>query len=953
MEKTILRIINCTLILLIISNINLFGQVRSDRIIVKFRPGSSIAHEMLRTGHSGQFSQILGSHTAERYISDNILKLLKQKAPNNNLMAPKKSHAENLSRIFVVKYSSGIEPRMAAGKIGNHPQIEYAEPSPLHRIIDQPNDPDLTYQYYVFNIKAIEAREQSAAEDTLVIGIVDTGVDYEHPDLAENMYINPGESGTDAQGNDRRSNGIDDDDNGFIDDWRGWDFVSGDDPDGDNDPRPGNPHGTHVAGITNAVTNNGVGIAGIARNATIMPVKIGQDHPMSKSVENSFEGLLYAAANGADIINCSWGSSSRSEAEQEVIDAAIDKGATIVAAAGNNGSNQLFHPAAYRGVMSVAAVNSEDVKASFSNYHYSVDISAPGTAIYSTVPDSSYDLMGGTSMASPVVAGVTALVKHEFPEYSSFEIIEQIKATSDDIYQQNIIYKGMLGKGRVNALTAISQKSARAVIMENYTAKNENNDDIIDIGERVDITFDLLNVLAPLKNVRAELHCVSTFRPAFIDSLVQLGDMARSQSLTSDAASFIVPDDIPMNYEMEFRLDISADEDFSSSEYFTIMMRPSYRTMRANNIAATFNSRGNIAYNDYPDNTQGDGFSYKNSPGILYEGALMAGISPDRLSNVARGAFQLRQDDFFISKDIFTIENPGVDAAREGIANYGDLHDSVSAGIDILQKVYQFDAPGRRDFIIVAYDVINSSQEFFDSLYVGLYFDWDIGPNGQDNIAGFNSEEIYGYVRNVVYPQLPVAGALLLSDQKVNYFAIDNGGNPGVYDGFTRSEKWSMMTGGIDRKQSSVTDASMVIAAGPIRMPAGDTTRIAFSIFCADSIKQLKEVAKISRQTANEYDLADGGYKSLPVSDTLAAIYPNPPQAGEIFIDFSLSASSLVSLEVFDALGRKVGAIFKSRYRSPGYYTERFNTAGLASGRYYIRLRTGSGWQTEPFNVIR
>ncbi len=957
--KKLTVFVNLILLAAILFNINILSaQIEPGALLIKLSPDAGVEREFSDNGNSTALRTILGNHSVKKFINPNLIENLKNKSKQNRTMAPMRQRWESISRMYKIKYDSGLDPRSAAAKLASHPDIEIAEPAPAHRIFESPNDPSLMFQYYLFTTHALDAADTLDTQDTVVIGIVDTGVDYEHPDLAANIYHNPGEMGTDAEGNDRRSNGIDDDDNGFVDDWRGWDFVSSEHPNGDNDPRPGNQHGTHVAGIAAAVRNNGIGIAGMAVKAEIMMVKIGQDHPLSKSVENSYDGVLYAASNGADVINCSWGSSAPSEIERNIIETATQLGSIVIAAAGNDSENQSFYPAAYPEVISVAAVNSEDRRAPFSNYNYSVDISAPGTGIYSTVPDSSYDLLNGTSMASPVVAGAAAMLRHKHPEYSPLELGEHLKATADDISEQNPAYYGLLGSGRVNVLSAVTAKSVRAVMLQDYIITNENNDEIIDIGERVEIMPTLMNVLDPLEGANIEIYCENFPKPRFIDSVFDLGGLAKGQVFSpSEPFSFIMPDDVPMNHEMKFRMIITAGDDFVDNEYFSVMTRPSYRTMRGNKITATFNSSGNIAYNDYPSNVQGDGFRYDGSANMLYEGSLMAGISPDRLSNVARSSFQMRQDDGFLTREIFRINQPGETSPTQGYAEFRDHADSISAGIGVIQRTFQFDEPSRQDFVIVAYDIYNVSGEFFDSLFVGLYFDWDIGPNGANNVADFDDSEIFGYIHNVSIEGLPWAGALQLSNHSLNYFAIDNNGtgatNPGVYDGFTRSEKWMMLSGGIGRKQSSITDASMAIGAGPIRLPAGDTVRVAFALFSGYSLAELRATAESARQTARKFDLGSGGYQPLPAQDTITALYPNPPSAGEIFIDFSISDNQLIWLEVFDVPGRRVGVIIGGEYRSPGIYTEKFNTSMLAPGRYYIRMRTLESTRTMPFNVVR
>jgi subtilisin family serine protease len=243
--------------------------------------------------------------------------------------------------------------------------VEYAEPSYIrHTSGYTPNDPSYASMYSLAKINASAAWDITKGDSAVVIGIVDSGVDYTHEDLAGNIWTNPGETGLDGSSNDKRTNGIDDDANGFVDDWRGWDFVGGPVPVSafapDNDPHPlnGNPHGTHTAGTASAVTDNGKGVASIGFNCSIMITKHGVDVPGSNANYVGEEGILYCINNGADIVSCSWGGTNNSQYEQDIIRYGLSKNVIVVAAAGNGGADIIgddneivqFYPSGYRGV---------------------------------------------------------------------------------------------------------------------------------------------------------------------------------------------------------------------------------------------------------------------------------------------------------------------------------------------------------------------------------------------------------------------------------------------------------------------------------------------------------------------------------------------------------------------------------------------------------------------------
>lgn len=245
-----------------------------NRIIIKLINGSinTIDNQTNQylTDILGDFSyrSFINEHLINKYLVDK--KILYANTTNDLISST------GLERIFILEYSSGINPIILSRKLSSLPMIEYAEPQYIRKIASLPNDSLLLEQYMLPLVGVIDSWEitERIEGDTVVVAIVDTGVDYTHEDLLGTLYINPGEDGLDENGNDKRTNGIDDDGNGFVDDWRGWDFGSNTDDSGfDNDPMPGNAHGTHVAGIVAAVRNNEIGIAGIYDRVKIMPVK--------------------------------------------------------------------------------------------------------------------------------------------------------------------------------------------------------------------------------------------------------------------------------------------------------------------------------------------------------------------------------------------------------------------------------------------------------------------------------------------------------------------------------------------------------------------------------------------------------------------------------------------------------------------------------------------------------
>ena len=227
--------------------------------------------------------------------------------------------------------------------------------------------------------------------------------------------------------------------------------------DNDNDPSPcgGNDgfHGSHVSGIVGAETNNNTGIASIGFDVSVMPIKIG--NCSTGALTGGYAGIQWAADNGADVINMSWGGGGVSSYGQNVCDYAWNSGSILVAAAGNNGTSQQFYPAAYNNVISVASTTSGDAKSSFSQYGTWIDVACPGSSILSCNQTTGYQITQGTSMASPMVAGLVGLMVSHAQSASNNDIVSCLLSSCDNIDAANSNYVGQLGAGRVNAEQAL------------------------------------------------------------------------------------------------------------------------------------------------------------------------------------------------------------------------------------------------------------------------------------------------------------------------------------------------------------------------------------------------------------------------------------------------------------------------------------------------------------------
>jgi len=421
----------------------------------------------------------------------------------------------DLSRIYGLSFPEKYPVGLVVDAFSSDPNVEYAEPVPVYHTSDVPDDAlysQLQHLPQIFAPQAWEIHKGENGTEEIVIAIVDTGVDWDHVDLLNNVWQNLAED-ADADGHTLEFNGtqwvldpgdlngIDNDFNGFTDDLIGWNFITNN---GNPNPIPGNPagnHGTHCAGISNGVTNNGTGIASISWNLSVMPICADNNN----TLEYGYDGIIYAAENGADIISNSWGGSLNSIAGQEVVTYAAGLGSIVVAAAHNFNNTVFIYPASYPGVISVASVSVDDTKAAYSSFGPAVDISAPGGGseggILSTLPGNTYGLLSGTSMATPLVAGCFGLLKSYHPGWSNEQLITQLLGTADNIDALNPGYEFMLGTGRVNAYRFLTEENVTLpqqlkIGLTSFTCLDANENQVNEPGEAVTLNLEFRNYVA-------------------------------------------------------------------------------------------------------------------------------------------------------------------------------------------------------------------------------------------------------------------------------------------------------------------------------------------------------------------------------------------------------------------------------------------------------------------------
>lgn len=506
-----------------------------DEIYLKVRPSASFENKQnkaqeLRQNQTGnaKIDAILSKYNAEK--ASKMINPLSETALKNHDQAALDMYNQ-LQRIYSVKVAIGTNLPQMLLELNHLNEVEYAELVPVMSTEATPNDLSYSQMFQFPQVQASLAWDVAKGENGYaLVGICDSGTEWWHDDLRDNLQVNLGEdidgdgksiewNGTTWVLDPGDINGIDDDGNGYTDDLIGVDFTDNKIPGKiGNNPKDDDGHGTHVAGTAAGRTNNSTGVASISWNVKFIPTAHGIGN---NSIWNGFDGIIYLAQRGCHVINCSWGGGGEAQTDADIIKYANMLGSIVVCAAGNNNVSDLFYPASYPGVISVASVASNDKKAYYSNFNSMVDVAAPGGdfggtnydgGIRSTLPGNTYGNYQGTSMASPMVAGLAGLIRAGLPYFSREMIMSQIVGGADNIDAQNPGYIGMLGSGRINAYKSISTFSFPNKLpmkLDYHSIQTSTGSGILSSGIQNDFYIKLVNNsdVAMCTNVTYTLTC--------------------------------------------------------------------------------------------------------------------------------------------------------------------------------------------------------------------------------------------------------------------------------------------------------------------------------------------------------------------------------------------------------------------------------------------------------------
>ncbi|MGB0523440.1 MAG: S8 family serine peptidase [Flammeovirgaceae bacterium] len=735
--------------------------------------------------------------------------------------------------IFKVKRAPGTHIEESINQLRRFNWIAYAEPIYHHQSFVDPNtlnEPFVSLHWGHENANVYQAWDSTFGDNSVVIGVVDAGCRTDHPSLVDNFFYNDAERfGTD---------GVDDDANGYVDDSLGYDFIG---RDGDvNDPVLA--HGTEVAGIVTAKLNDNIGSYGVAPNSLIMPLNISTS---TGALMNGYEAIVYAAENGCDIINLSWGRIGNPSAlEQDIINMiAQTYDVIIVAAAGNTPAQLDFYPASYENVVSVAHITADNV--GFATYSDFIDLCAPGVGIPSTTiglgaDGNGHNFVTGSSFASPFVCAAAALIKSHYPELKAEQVIELIRQTTNpDIYAIPANVGKGFGTGRLDVLHAISNPDTiTGVRLLDYTFKNENDSGLIIAGNTVEWECRFVNYLNPTSEVFSISISTEADAITLLDSTLAVGILNTLDTLSNATTPFRMKFDesivAPQSYLFKITYHYKNKEDV---QFITFNLGQTHQNVSFNRITTSIDANGRMGYTGASTQT-----------GIGFEADLTQLLNPNAIGDIglviAKDATQLvdcilddqggKSDDFGPLTATTVTAFPDSLIVAESV--YGDFRSNNPIGLKITQTTRGWTSEGRSNYLMVNYSIENTNDHPIDSLAIGLFANWDIGDSL--DTAKWDEAGAFGYV---IDQDRVVAVKALSSTERFRILNMDGSvAGADLTDGLSKAEKYALLSSDQKSEELTNTDVALMTSQSIYNLPAHSYREVAFLLLSDSTLAGLR-----------------------------------------------------------------------------------------------------------------
>jgi hypothetical protein len=764
--------------------------------------------------------------------------------------------------------------------------LAYAEPEYIsYPLAYVPNDPLVgsSGQAWLNVVQATQAWDLARGDTNIVIGVVDASCNWDHEDLNGSLKRNSLDP----------INGTDDDNDGYIDNYAGWDFVGTDAravpgafitilPDNNTRVNPTPPagstlspvvnHGTATTSIAAAKTDNGIGMAGAGFNCKFLPTKHMHDYN-GGGLYFTTDGIFYAATHGAHVINMSYGSRAYSQNTQDVVNfATFNEDCALVAAAGNSITEQVTYPASYENVLSVTSTDNSDVLTNA--YGPRVDVSAPGGTTTAGF-NNGYGGGGGqfTSFSAPVAAGLVGLVRARFPTYTALQALERVRVTSDDVYALNTnpAYANKMGKGRVNFLKALTLSSPSIRLIQH--AFRDGNDNYIQPGEAFEIRATFKNFLDPASNATIQITTTDPYVSAQSTSYTAGAFAALAEKVSPNGTfAFTAAANTPRNHSVTFRITYQ-DGFYTDFELVTLRINEVFQTVASRNVSTSVGVDGKWGQNPYsPNQWLGRGWQYEDFSDYLWEGGFLLGTGPTELANNLRITGGKTDSHFVAAGNPLPVLNP----LRSDVEIRTQWNDSRlptnPKEFQVSHYAYGFDEEVFGRMVLYRYVIKNPKVFSISNVYAALAADWDFNSNALQDTAGYDAGRrlLYSWgVDNIGQREgcnAYMGMVLLTDDYPVQARTVD----VSTFS-FNMADKFAAISSGTSQASRQGVDVYQFLGVGPTTVFANDSIELAYALISACSLAELQDLA----------DTALFRYGCLFKQNALTVVVPQNPTGCE------------------------------------------------------------------------
>jgi len=900
--------------------------------------------------HNGRSYEVLQQHLFVRMLHARDVETAQEQMPNGfaiveQLLAPERtrffhpetrqaqasppsahdlySSEERLTRTYIVVYVGPASPFHMASLLTTKyaDRFEIAEPWFVAQVNSIPNDPEIANQYHLQTIRAQQAWEVYQGSETVTIVISDDGIQQDHEDLGPNIAINDKEI---------PDNGLDDDANGYIDDYNGYNFayqLDGTKP-GSTTSITAYGHGTKVAGLAAAATNNGKGIAGVGYKSKMFPLKTSKRS--GGGILFGYQSLIYCASRGLPVVNTSWGVvKPYSQIDQSVIDYCLASNVLVVASGGNHGEDEpnaawrlVNFPSGYRGVFGIGETTVDDRVTNTSGVGVNADVYAPGYSAYTTDVSTGYTSFGvaGTSFASPIAAGLAGLVRGKWPALTPQQVAEHIRQTSDDISFVNMTISDFRPR-RINAEKALTTEPFQrpGVRVTGTTVRRANTEESrYRAGDTIELVLRLTNYLADV-NLETQLitQDLNGWSLRIVNDAQTVGLIQRNSVKTMQPILIVV--DAIGTGECVLGL-IMSGEKYDDRD--VVMISPPTTMYRFENdkLIYSMSDDGMVGYSAPFDPKYGDGFGFKPTFTMLASGGMFAQMQ----GTVSVAAYKNDPpftSDFIASKPFGRLPDRSTCIAADS-ASFQPI------GIEVQQQCV---FPSQTSHATVWNVTVRPSTDaaVLENIGLGYVFDWDLGSGGSDNRIVHDYTCIPESLRGqqsaaflVSRDAFPASVCVAAVGSDASYVAqtacmllediVDDG------DGFTPADRIRLLTSGT----SIATDAIGDIAGSVGMLTTGQVSAskpLSFRVVIGAGAS-----ADDARRAVR--DAIDATTSVREQSPIRSLLYPNPTNADVRVAD----DHGAVSCAILDIAGREVMRALLNAGEA------HMNTATLARGVYRV-----------------